>query len=360
LRFFALALGFLHPCNRHAAAGGRMTTDNGRPRASAGLELVALLILAATALGAVLYFLRPVLMPLVLAILLAYVVSPLVDTLHLRLRLPRPLALLLAFLAVVGAAVGMGWLVVSSVQDAALRAPFYQERLARLLEEATLWLDHVGLAVDAASVEKRLQELPVSSYLLDTANALLAWVVNGVLVLIFVAYLVVGRKASPQHSGLLREIDAKVKRYLLAKMASSLVSGVLVGSLLALVGVDLALLFGLMAFLLNFVPSVGAVLATLLPLPVALVQFDSTFPIVLAVALPGAVQFVIGYLLEPRLFGSLLELHPITVLGSLIFWGMLWGVMGMVLAAPITAVIRIVLDHIDATRPVANVLAGRW
>jgi AI-2 transport protein TqsA len=76
--------------------------------------------------------------------------------------------------------------------------------------------------------------------------------------------------------------------------------------------------------------------------------------------LPSGVQFMIGNLIEPRLMGKHLGLHPIVILLALIFWGVAWGIIGMLLAAPITATLRIILERIPQTRPVAMVMAGKW
>ena len=97
----------------------------------------------------------------------------------------------------------------------------------------------------------------------------------------------------------------------------------------------------------------------LLPIPLVLVDPNfSLASLVMVVALPGAVQMIIGNVVEPKLLGDSLELHPITVLLSLIFWGMLWGLPGMLLAAPITAVLKILLESLELTKPVAKLLEG--
>jgi AI-2 transport protein TqsA len=121
----------------------------------------------------------------------------------------------------------------------------------------------------------------------------------------------------------------------------------------------LALVFGVMAFLLNFIPSIGSVIATLLPIPIAIIQYDSVWAITAIVALPGVIQLIIGNGIEPLVMGESLDLHPITVILSLIFWGLLWGIVGMFLATPIMAVLSIVLARFDETRPFAELLAGR-
>ena len=149
------------------------------------------------------------------------------------------------------------------------------------------------------------------------------------------------------------------RRYLVTKVSTSTVTGLLTGVILALFGLDLALVFGVLAFFLNFIPSVGSIIATLLPIPMAMVQFDSFWMIAGIVLVPGAVQMTIGSGIEPVLMGEGLELHPVTILLALVFWGLIWGVVGMFLAAPITAVLRIVLDRFEMTRPIAGLLAGR-
>jgi AI-2 transport protein TqsA len=133
-----------------------------------------------------------------------------------------------------------------------------------------------------------------------------------------------------------------------------------VGIILSVLDIELAMAFGLMAFLLNFIPSIGSIVSTLLPLPVVLVSPDlSTLTMFLAIALPGALQLVIGNVIEPMVMGDELDLHPVTILLALMIWGTLWGIVGMLLATPITAMMKILLERGERTRPIANLFAGR-
>ncbi|MFM1918850.1 MAG: hypothetical protein RLZZ303_484, partial [Candidatus Hydrogenedentota bacterium] len=112
---------------------------------------------------------------------------------------------------------------------------------------------------------------------------------------------------------------------------------------------------------LNFIPNIGSIIATLLPAPVVFFSADvPTVNAVLAIAIPGCIQFSIGNLIEPKLMGDTLDMHPVVVLLSLIFWGMMWGMAGMFLAVPMTAIVKIVLERIEVTQPAAEVLAGRF
>jgi AI-2 transport protein TqsA len=136
------------------------------------------------------------------------------------------------------------------------------------------------------------------------------------------------------------------------------VTALLVGLVLWAFKLNLAWLFALLVFALTFIPSVGPIIATLLPIPVAVTQFQDPWMVLAVIALPGAVHVTIGNFIAPKLMGSGLELHPVTVLLALAFWGLLWGIAGMVLAVPIVAILRIVLLRFETTRPLAEMLSG--
>jgi len=193
----------------------------------------------------------------------------------------------------------------------------------------------------------------------NTSSALLDMISKSILVLIFVVFLTIGSGAREPSTGTWGEIEARVRRYLVVKAIISALTGLLVSTVLGVLGVPLAMVFGLFAFLLNFIPSVGSIISTLLPLPVVLVSPEiSGLTAILAIALPGLIQIVIGNFMEPKIMGESLDLHPVTILLMLIFWGMLWGVVGMLLATPITAVLKILFEKLETTRPIAELLAG--
>jgi AI-2 transport protein TqsA len=335
-----------------------MTTGGPEGIGSNRAAVGSLVILAAVAVGLALYLMRPVLVPLTLALFVSYLVSPLVDWLQVRARLPRVLAVLAALLLAGGVFFLLGLLVVSSVSVLSDHGDVYQARLVGMIEDGVARLREWGVPLDDAPLRERLADLPVSSLLLGVLNQLLSSVSTLLLVLTFVIFLVAGRTPGPHKTGVWREIDERVNRYLLVKLATSAVTGLLTGGILALLGLDLSVVFGLLAFLLNFVPTVGGIASVLLPLPVALVQFGPSVTTVLVLAIPGAVQAVLGTVVEPKLAGKALELHPVTVLLSLVFWGVLWGLPGAFMAAPLMAVVKIVLDRIDATRAFGGLLAG--
>jgi AI-2 transport protein TqsA len=330
-------------------------------------QTVCLLVLTAIATGAALHWLRAVMIPFVLSVFFALSLSPLVSLLIRRLRIPRAaavgLTLLLWFLLLALVAS----LVSASVGELAANRGAYQAHVTALVAQITeaLPLDRLGIDTDALT--GRLRDASVSTVggmLAGTTSAILDLFSKSILVLIFLVFLLVGgesaRPAEKRPAGTWTTITGQVERYVVTKALLSGATGILVGVILWALGIDLALVFGLFAFLLNFIPSIGSIIATLLPLPIVVMSPGVSFATaVAAIALPGAVQFGIGNVLEPRMMGRSLDLHPVTILLTLMFWGALWGIVGMLLAVPITAIAKLLCEKGELTRPVAELMAGR-
>ncbi len=329
------------------------------------LTTVSMMVLAAVAIAGALHFTRQVMVPFVLAIFISYLVSPMVDFLRVQCRIPRPVAVAMALLVGAGLFTLMGLLVTSSTQNLLQPAnlQLYQDRIVAVVIKFFDMFESrnidIGQELIATLQDPNLQDLPIVNMLRTTVGAAFGVVVNGVLVFIFVIFLLIGRNPNQFREGFYAQIDRKIRSYIVIKFITSATTGLLTWIILSLFGLDLALVFGVMAFLLNFIPSIGSIIATLLPLPIALIQFESGVAIAFVILLPGAVQFTIGTIVEPLVMGEGLDLHPVTILLALVFWGLLWGPVGMLLAAPITAVLRIVLGRLEITRPVAELLAGR-
>ncbi len=323
------------------------------------LITVSVMILAAVALAGALIYTRAVMIPFVLAVLVSYLISPVIDTLQVRFKVPRGLSIFIAFVIVLALMTLLGLLISVSVRGLIESAPIYREKFTSLAQWTFSILDRFQIDLGQQTILDGLKQLPILSWVQSTAGGIMSLVSNGILILIFVIFLLVGRNPLNRPTGFYAEIHAKIQRYLITKFATSAATGILTGVILAILGLDLALVFGVMAFLLNFIPSVGSMIAMLLPLPLAIVQFDSWTMIIAVIALPGAVQLVIGNGIEPKLMGAGLDLHPVTILMALVFWGLIWGVVGMLLAAPITAILRIVFERFETTRPAADILAGR-
>ncbi len=328
------------------------------------IQTVCLLILSAVAVAGAMYWLRPVMIPFVLALFISLGLSAAVDFQCQRFRLPRRVALLTTFVMALLAVPLFGSLLAASVSELFTNAPAYEAHIGELIQRITAALPAELRALTPETAFERISQVSVgtvSGVLLGTTNAILKVLSNSFLVFIFVLYLFLGSSGARKAPGSTwAAIESRIQSYLVAKVVISAVTGFIVTAVLWILGVDLALAFGMFAFLLNFIPSIGSIIATLLPLPVVLMSPDiSGTAAALAIAVPGAIQITIGNFVEPRVMGDALDLHPVVVLMSLIFWGMLWGVLGMLLATPITAVLKILFEKLEPTRPLAHLMAGR-
>ncbi len=222
---------------------------------------------------------------------------------------------------------------------------------------------------DSNAMQEYLRGL-IPRFAAQMAGSVVSFLSAGTLTLIFVMFILAGRNPRVVRQGVYAEIDTKVRSYIGTKVALSLATGVLVWVIFWSIEMPMAAVFGLLAFLLNFIPSVGSVIATLIPIPFALAMYPNFFHpgaahdmdqiafLLAVVCLPGSVQLLIGNVLEPNLMGQDLKLHPIAILLALAIWGLLWGAIGMLLAVPITASIRIVLMRFEITRVAGRLLAG--
>jgi len=331
----------------------------GRQIEQGNLTTVSLLVIASTCLAVALYWTRPVMVPFMLALFLTHLVAPLVDGLQVGLKAPRWVALLAAFLVIAGLLTLLTLLLITSIGGLMENVGTFKEKGLQIVDRALGLLTRWNIDLGQENFIARIRDLPILPLLQDAVGGVMNFLTTSVLVALFAVFMILGRNPREVRSGLWGEMDRKIRRYLATKVITSAVTGLLVGSILALFGLDLAMVFGFMAFLLNFIPSVGSIIATLLPLPIAMIQLESGLMVAGAVLIPGSIQFTIGNVIEPKLMGEGLDLHPLSILLALIFWGMIWGPVGMLMAAPITAIMGIVLARFETTRPVAEVLAGR-
>ncbi|HJO02792.1 MAG TPA: AI-2E family transporter [Acidobacteriota bacterium] len=323
------------------------------------IRTICLIVLTAFAIGVVLYWLRPVLVPFVLAVFVTVAMMPLIDLQTRSLRVPLPLAVASSVIFTVLLLMLVGIIASVSVTRLVGNVGLYQQQIGVLISNALDRLPLEQLGIDESYL---LGQMPsqVGAALLGTGNALIDILSNGFLVVVFVIFLLIGRSGQAPTSALLAEVEERVKRYVGVKFLISLATAFSVGTVLQLLGIPFALMFGLLVFLLNFIPSIGSVIATLLPLPVVLVQPEiSGAAAVLAIALPGAIQITMGNFIEPKIYGESLDLHPVVTLMSLVLWGTLWGIVGMFLAAPMAAVIKIFLARLEHTAPIAEAMGGR-
>ena len=327
-------------------------------RADIHVQTVCLLILAFVAGGVALYLLRPVLVPFVLALFFAACLKPLIRYQERVLRAPQPLAVAGSVLLAIALMVLIGIPLASSLNS---MWPVLTQQFDQFIAKSAqaLPLERFGFK-PSFHMPDQATNWVVS--VVGSAVGEVTGLASGlILVLIFTLFILLGRRGEKRKtSGMLAEIELRVQRYISQMVLLSAITGIGVGTVLAVLHIRFAVAFGFLAFLLNFIPTIGSIVATLLPLPIILLSPDlGPASKILGMAIPAAMQIYLGNAVQPRVLGNALDLHPIVILISLIFWGMIWGVPGAFLATPMTAVLRIALEKLPATRPLAELLAGR-
>jgi AI-2 transport protein TqsA len=159
---------------------------------------------------------------------------------------------------------------------------------------------------------------------------------------------------------IVESINQAISQYIAVKTLVSALAGILSYAVLAGFGVELAASWALLIFLLNYIPYVGSLIACALPIMISFLQFEDALwmPIVIAVLLIG-IQQGIGSWIEPRMAGQRLDVSPLLIVLSLTFWWTVWGIFGAILAVPLLVIVRIVLDNIPETKPIATLMSNR-
>lgn len=329
-----------------------MTTQKSRSRPTTA----ALVILTIMAILFAMREAQTIVIPTLVAIFIAVVAESPVSWLQRR-GLHRVLAIAVVMVGIVFLAVVFGVLTGSSIQDLSERAPIYQSNLRDLIDTLPIPLDTTRMFEEVS---------PDAAW--DMAVTLLNGVSNvfrrAFLIFFLVAFILfeipsLGRKIEVLGgaSNTWRSIAESVRRYLAIKSVTSVATGILIGLFLTLAKIDFAILWGLLAFLLNYIPNIGSLIASVPAILLALLQNGPGWAFLIAAGYL-AVNITIGNLIEPRIMGQGLGLSTLVVFLSLVLWGWLLGPVGMLISVPLTASVKIALQEYEGTRSIAVFLGS--
>ncbi len=310
---------------------------------------------------------QSLLVPFLLSGFLAIIVAPTLFFLTSK-KVPTALALLLVIAAVVAVGMLVGVLVGGSADDFAAKLPLYQERLHSQTDALLTWLSGIGISLPGDTLLKLVDPGKAMQMAAAGLSSLGSLLTNTLLILLTVIFILLEASSFPHklrrvlpdpEAGFLhldRFLD-NIQHYMAIKSATSLLTGVVIALWLWIVGVDYPLLWGTLAFFLNFVPNIGSFLAAIPALLLALIQLG---PGGALWALGGylIVNNLVGNVIEPRFMGRGLGLSTLVVFLSLVFWGWVLGPVGMFLSVPLTMMVKIALDSDDQTRWIAVLLSS--
>lgn len=304
--------------------------------------------------------------PFLVASFIAVICTPAMQWLQKR-GMPGWLSILTVILAVTAVALVVVAVMTRSINEFLQQTDKYERNLDAMQGRLASWIKE-----KYSSLSTEISDALNTGAVLDFIKRLLIGVSgtfsNLFLVLLTVFFMLVeaagfprkilalsgGSQAALEKGGIVREA---IVRYMTLKTILSLLTGVLVGMWALLMQIDFPVLWGMMAFFLNFIPNVGSIIAAVPAVILALVQYNPT----IAIATAGgylAINVLIGNVVEPRVMGKGLGLSTLVVFISLVFWGWVLGTVGMLLSVPLTMIVKIVMESFDQTRWLAILLAS--
>jgi AI-2 transport protein TqsA len=301
------------------------------------------------------------LVPFLLAIFISIVSAPVIFYLR-RLRIPLSVAMLIVISGVILFLLAMAALIGTSLDSFSRSLPGYQEQLRETITALASWMTARGIEIHSERILSYFDPGAAMNLVAGLLSGLGGVLRNIFLILLTVIFILLegsgfpdklraafGPNTSFSHFNKFR---ITVNRYLAIKTVISLATGVTVAAWLILLGVNNPLLWGLLAFLLNYIPTIGSIIAAVPPVLLALIQLGpGTAGLVAAGYL--VVNIVTGNVIEPRFMGRSLGLSTLVVFVSLVFWGWVLGPVGMILSVPLTMTIKIALDSNKETRWIA-------
>lgn len=318
----------------------------------------------------ILYIGKSLILPLMIALIFWYIIIRLTAVYKKiswnRRKFPPSLAFTLAIITTAIVLYLFFMLLGYSVADIIPTVPKYQQKLQD-------WLTHINeLTYGRIDTKKLIAEINLTSLFSTMAIGISLVASNFFLIVVYVLFLLLEQRTfknklksickSPEQyskiNGFLSEIDHDINRYLKIKTGINLIAGVLSFIVLLCFGVEYAQFWGVMFFLVHYVPYLGPTVGILFVLLAASVQITHLATFIILGVLLIVIQFGIGNFLEPHWLGTRLNLSPIVILLSLAFWGSLWGVLGMMLCVPIMVIITIILSKFPTTRPIAIALSA--
>jgi len=330
------------------------------------ITLVFLGILVLVAVGVVLKYAASVILPLIIAWLLSFLLAPVVNYMTAR-KIPTTLAVFIILILLLGVIYLSGTFLYTRLTAFAAAYPRYHTRMTELI---ATFSSQLNLSFDPLAGYNWGQS--IGRFLVTLSGSIFAFVSKLVLVVIYLFFILLGKpffkykilksfsddKAN-QFSQISYSITAQIRRYLSLQFLISFVTGFLVWLVLVMIGVDFAVTWGALAFFLNFIPTVGSIASSIPPILLALVQFyPSLWPGVITLISILTIQLGMGNGIAPKVLGDQLNLSPVVILLSLLFWGWLWGIIGALLSIPITAAIKIVCENIEPLQPISVMMGS--
>ncbi|MCF6340253.1 MAG: AI-2E family transporter [Sulfurimonas sp.] len=302
-----------------------------------------------------------IIVPFLLSLFIAIILSPSYNFFNKK-GLPNFLSLTIVIIIFIVFILLVAKLIGSSAQEFSSNIDFYNQQLISIFTTFTAYVTKIGIEIpfeDISNIINIKQIMNFSTTLIKSIGSLLA---NGFVILLTVIFMILESKyfikkleyvslksLSVSHAG---EIMNQIKEYMVLKALISLLTGFIIWIVLTLVGTDYAFLWATLAFLLNFIPNIGSIIAAVPAVLLTLIQLGGMSALIVGITYM-IVNIVIGSIIEPKIMGKGLGLSTLVVFLSLIFWGWLFGMIGMLLSIPLTIMAKIIFNANENTKWIA-------
>jgi predicted PurR-regulated permease PerM len=303
--------------------------------------------------------------PMLLALFISIVCAQPILWLQKR-RIPQTLAIMMVFIGILAMFFGFGELIVNSLSSFSEQAPLYEKNLSDLTSSVVQFFSDYGIDISQSTMSEFFDPSKIAGLTTGFIGQLGAVMGNAFTIFFLVLFLLLELdslpvkikaiiKGSTDSLKYFNVIGSSIRHYLSIKTFTSLLTGISVWIMLAIIGLDYAILWGLIAFLLNFIPNIGSIFAAIPAVLFAVIQlgFGGALWTILIFVI---VNVVIGNVVEPKMMGKGMGLSTFVVFLALIFWGFVLGTVGMFLSVPLTMAIKIMLEQNPKTRGIAIAL----
>lgn len=333
----------------------------------------SLLIIGLLAIGIILIYLDFVLVPLAFSKFLIYLLEPIINIVvgkrdvpffKTRIKFPRWVGVIVVILVIAIIFTLLGIVVAFTIRDVIQHSDEHYASFQEFMGKITALAASLGYSQD--QVYNLFPSINLGEYALYFLEFMIGLIPQMAMIFLIIVYMLLEvdeEEENQAKSELQMAIDTQVRAYIMLHSVVSIIAGTLAGIYLLVLGVELSLFWGLFTFVMNFIPNVGSVIATLFPTLFLIISPNFQIWKFLASGLGlTAVHFIIGQVIEPTIMGHAMEMPPITILISLLFWGSVWGILGAVLCIPLTVAIKLYLENIDhpATQMMAEMMVGNF
>lgn len=307
--------------------------------------------------------------PFIIAVLFSFAIIAL-SNFFKKLYIPA----FFSFILSVGTYIGIFWLfgkmIGTNIDEVTRLLPSYQTKITSLV----VWGFQAFDLEAPQSINEVLWKLDFKTLFTTAASGVTTIFSSAGIILFYVMFIlleyrffknklhlmIAGSERKTQVLEIIEKIKSDVKSYFVIKGIVSLITSTVSYLVMSAFGLDFAVFWAVLIFILNFIPSVGSIIAVSFPALLALVQFEGYYGFVIMTSILIGVQVLMGNIIEPKFMGNKLNLSPLVIIISLGFWGSIWGIVGMLLSVPLMVIINIILAKIPATRSIAILLSEKW